>query len=186
MAESKILPVRTSSDPNSAADINELSAEAFDKGGVEQLIQIIEEASPADDDLVLFERVSDGSLRRVKKSNLGVTAFGISFNLTGVAVTGTKQAQILMPAGATISKVIIYSDTQPTGSSIIVDVNINGVTIFTDQGKRPEIAVSTNTDDSDTPDITALVQDSRISVDVDQKGSGVAGGDDLLVTIVFL
>lgn len=185
MAESKILPVRTSSDPNSSADINELSAEAFDKGGVEQLVQITEETSPGDDDFFVMERQSDGTLRRVIFSNVKGGSPGISFNLTGVAVTGTKQAQILMPAAATITKVITYSDTQPTGSSILVDVNINGVTIFTDQGKRPEILAGTNTADSDLPDITVLVQDSRLSVDVDQKGSSVAGGDDLIITIVF-
>ena len=114
-----------------------------------------------------------------------VGALGITFVLRGVASTGVKQTQILMPGAATISKVIIYSDTQPTGTSIIVDINIDGTTIFTTQSGRPEIAVSTNTDDSATPDVTALVQDSRVSVDVDQVGSTIAGGDDLIVTVVF-
>jgi hypothetical protein len=184
MAESRILPVRTSADPNSAADINELSAEALDKGGSEQIVQITEATSPAGDDLFLMERDSDGALRRVKKSSL-VGPAGITFVLRGNAFVGTKQTQILMPASATISKVIIYADTAPTGATLIVDINKNGTTIFTDQGKRPEIAISGNIADSDTPDVTALAQDDRVSVDVDQVGSTVVGGNDLMITVVF-
>jgi len=115
----------------------------------------------------------------------GGGALGLTFVLRGNAFTGVKQTQSLMPASATIEKVIIFSDIQPTGASIIVDININGVTIFTNQGKRPQIAAGTNTDDSDVPDITALVQDDRVGIDVDQVGSIIAGGNDLLITVVF-
>lgn len=112
-------------------------------------------------------------------------ALGITFVLRGDAYAGVKQTQILMPAGATIVKVITYVDTAPTGASLIVDINKNGTTIFTTQSGRPEIAISGNTADSATPDITALAQDDRISVDIDQVGSTIPGGSDLLVTIVF-
>jgi len=109
---------------------------------------------------------------------------GIIFNL-GLASVGTKQGQALIPGTLTISKVKIYSDTAPTGASLIVDVNKNGVTIFTTQANRPQIVVAGHADDSGTPDVTALVEGDRVSVDVDQVGSTIAGGDDLLIVILF-
>ena len=108
---------------------------------------------------------------------------GIAFNL-GLASVGTKQAQALIPTFLTISKVKIYADNAPTGSSLIVDVNKNGVTIFTTQANRPEIAIDGHADDSGTPDVVNLAADDRVSVDVDQVGSTIAGGDDLLVAIL--
>ncbi|MBA7491381.1 hypothetical protein ES702_01926 [subsurface metagenome] len=108
---------------------------------------------------------------------------GFVFNL-GAIIVGTKFTQALVPSSFTISKVKIYSDTAPTGASIIVDVNKNGTTIFTDQGKRPEIAISGHADDSDTPDITSLTEGNRLSVDIDQVGSTIPGGNDLLVTVL--
>lgn len=109
----------------------------------------------------------------------------IVFNL-GLATVGTKQAQVLIPASYTISLVKIYADTAPTGATLIVDVNINGTTIFTAQGNRPTIAIAAHADDSGVPDVTALVEGNRLSVDVDQVGSTIAGGNDLLVTVVLV
>lgn len=108
----------------------------------------------------------------------------IVFAIPGDAYTQVKIAEMLSPAAITISKVKIYADTAPTGASLIVDINKNGTTIFTTQGNRPEIAISGNADDSGTPDVTAVSEGDRLSVDIDQIGSTVAGGDFLLVTIV--
>ena len=59
-----------------------------------------------------------------------------------------------------------------------MDVNHNATTIFTTQANRPAIAISGNTDDSDTADGDVTVADGEyISVDVDQCGSTVAGAD---------
>ncbi|GAH35802.1 unnamed protein product, partial [marine sediment metagenome] len=107
---------------------------------------------------------------------------GIVFNL-GLASVGSKQAQALIPGNLTISVVKIYADTAPTGASLIVDVNKNGSTMFTTQGNRPEIVIDGHSDDS-TPDVTALAIGDRLSIDIDQVGSIIAGGADLLVTIV--
>ncbi len=108
---------------------------------------------------------------------------GIVFNL-GLASVGTKQAQALIPYFLTISKVKVYSDNAPTGASLIVDVNKNGVTIFTTQANRPQIAIGEHADDSGTPNVVNLSAGDRLSVDCDQVGSTVAGGDDLLVSVI--
>ena len=109
---------------------------------------------------------------------------GITFNL-GLAAVGTKLAQALIQGTFSISKVKIYADTAPTGASLIVDVNKNGTTIFTTQANRPEIAIDGHADDSGTPDVTALAEGDRLSVDIDQVGSVIPGGDDLLVTVIM-
>lgn len=71
--------------------------------------------------------------------------------------------------------------TPSTGASVIVDVNLDGTTIFTTQGNRPTVAAATYTA-TGTPDVTAIPDGSYLTVDIDQIGSGVAGAD-LLVQI---
>lgn len=109
---------------------------------------------------------------------------GICFILKGEATTGAKKTQALIPCPLTISTVIVYSDVAPTGASLIADINKNGTTIFTTQGNRPEVAIGGHADESGTPNITSLAKGDRVSVDVDQVGSTVKGGDDLLVTVI--
>ena len=108
---------------------------------------------------------------------------GVVFNL-GLASVGSKQAQALIPGNLTISVVKIYADVAPTGAALVVDVNKNGVTIFTTQANRPQIASGGHADDSGTPNVVNLAAGDRISVDVDQVGSTIPGGNDLLVVIV--
>ena len=86
----------------------------------------------------------------------------------------------------TISKVKIYAKSAPTGASLIIDVNKNGTTIFTTQGNRPEIAIDGHSDDSGTPDETSLLAGDYLSWDIDQIGSTIAGGNPVLVTVIFV
>ena len=109
---------------------------------------------------------------------------GICFILKGEATTGAKKTQALIPCSLTISKVIVYSDVAPTGASLIVDINKNGTTIFTTQANRPQVAIGEHFDESGTPNITSLTKGNRVSVDVDQVGSTVKGGNDLIVTVI--
>lgn len=73
--------------------------------------------------------------------------------------------------------------TAPTGSSAIVDVNINGTSIFTEQANRPTILAGEITSGVVTVmDVTALASGDYFTVDVDQIGS-VTPGRDLTVLI---
>lgn len=67
--------------------------------------------------------------------------------------------------------------TQPTGATAIVDINLNGTTIFTTQANRPTIAVSTNTAQGGAPDVATIPAGSFVTFDVDQIGSTVAGAN---------
>lgn len=125
---------------------------------------------------------------RVKATEDGlefvVDIHGICFVLKGEATTGTKKTQALIPCSLTTPSVIVYSDDAPTGTSLIVDVNKNGTTIFTTQGNRPQIAIGAHYDESGTPDITSFAKGDRVSIDVDQVGSTVKGGNDLIITVI--
>jgi hypothetical protein len=67
--------------------------------------------------------------------------------------------------------------TAPTGASLIVDVNKNGVTIFTTQANRPTITAGSNGGTLATPDVTTLADGDYLTVDIDQVGSSIAGAD---------
>lgn len=78
----------------------------------------------------------------------------------------------------TIQGVRASVGTAPTGASILIDVNVNGTTIFTNQGNRPTIAVSGNTSGKVTNmDVTTVANGSYMTVDIDQTGSIVAGSN---------
>lgn len=135
----------------------------------------------ADDDHAHYYNQARGDSRYQK---IGDDIHGICFILKGEATVGAKKTQALIPCSLTISKVIAYSDEAPTGASLIVDINKNGVTIFTTQANRPQIAISEHYDESGTPNITSLVKGNRVSLDVDQVGSTIKGGSDLMVTVI--
>jgi hypothetical protein len=108
----------------------------------------------------------------------------LSFAVVGTLTTGTDKAPTLVaPCALTIVKVKVVVKTAPTGAPLIVDVNKNATTIFTTQGGRPIIAIGDTTNDSDTPDVTALAEGDKLTVDIDQIGSTVAGAD-LTVEVV--
>lgn len=78
----------------------------------------------------------------------------------------------------TITGVRASVGTAPTGASVIVDVNVDGTTIFTTQGNRPTIAVSTSTSGLVTNmNTTSVATGSYLTVDIDQIGSTVTGAD---------
>jgi hypothetical protein len=108
----------------------------------------------------------------------------LSFAVTGTLTTGTDKAPtIVAPCTLTITKVKLVVKTAPTGAAIIVDVNKNGTTIFTTQDNRPQIAIGATTGDSGTPDVTALAEGDKLTIDIDQIGSTIAGAD-LTVEVV--
>jgi hypothetical protein len=101
----------------------------------------------------------------------------LHFFIAGAQTTGTKKAQALVSRAGVITGVRAYLDTPPTGAAFIIDCNINGVTAYTTQTNRPTVAISGNASTTTAPDVTTVAAGDRISVDVDQIGSSVAGSD---------
>lgn len=115
-----------------------------------------------------------------RKSRIGLY-FQQAFHVTGAQTTGTAknepQEYWQMPYPAEIDEVRIHLGTANTGATFLVDVNINGTTIFTTQANRPTIAISGTDATSGAPDTTKFAKNDRLSFDVDQIGSTIAGSD---------
>ena len=111
----------------------------------------------------------------------GATGSGIgvvTFNQPGVLSTGTGTQPFPFPFAATILGAVASVTTAPTGAAIIVDVNLNGVSIYTTQANRPTIAAGNQTVTTmPVPDVTAVAQFATVTVDIDQIGSTIAGSD---------
>ena len=124
-----------------------------------------------------------GTLADGSHSNAKVTTT-LSFAIVGTLTVGIDKAPtILAPCTLTIVKVKLVVKTAPTGAAIIIDVNKNGTTIFTTQANRPQIAAGATQGDSGTPDVTALAEGDKLTIDIDQIGSTIAGAD-LTVEVV--
>jgi len=88
-----------------------------------------------------------------------------------------------MPSSATVTRVRASVSQAPVGASIIVDVNLNGTTIFTTQANRPTILAAGFTDTS-IPDVTSVVAGDYLTIDIDQVGS-TTPGSNLTVQVEF-
>ena len=78
----------------------------------------------------------------------------------------------------TITAVRASVGIAPEGSSVIVDLNINGTTIFTNQANRPTIPPGVDTSGKVTNmDITKVEPGQYMTLDIDQVGSVTPGGD---------
>lgn len=105
---------------------------------------------------------------------LGIACSDETTDLT----TGTGKAEFQIVDGAfTLSAIYATVTTAPTGSTIIVDVNLNGTTLMTTN----KISIDTSEKTSDTAatqpalTTTALTENGVITVDIDQVGSSTAG-----------
>lgn len=101
---------------------------------------------------------------------------------TGNATTGTGKARFVNDTGETLRlrKVSLTVGTAPTGAALLVDVNVNGTSVFNPQSARPQVAIG-QTSGSAVPAVSGADVDvapgAVITVDVDQIGSTVAGAD---------
>lgn len=99
------------------------------------------------------------------------------FSLPGGQVVRIGTMRLPFPKASTILSVMSMAGTAPTGAAHVVDVNKNGVTIFTTQGNRPSIAAGAFASVERVPNVTAVAAGQYLTVDVDAVGSIVAGSD---------
>lgn len=100
------------------------------------------------------------------------------FSHSGIPTVGAGTSRYRFPFPVEILGVTAAVNTAPTGASLILDVNKNGTTIFTNQVNRPTIAASAfATTTEPTPNVTTIASGDYLTVDRDQIGSTVAGSD---------
>ena len=97
-------------------------------------------------------------------------------NETGNLTVGVDKFTFRMPYAFTLTDVRASVNTAPVGSSVIVDVNENGASIFS-----TEVSIDTTEKTSVTAAVPAVIsdpdlaEDSEITIDISQIGSTTAG-----------
>lgn len=96
---------------------------------------------------------------------------------TTALTAGTAKRTFRMPFAATLTGVRASVNTAPTGQALIVDINESGTTVLStklsiDAGEKTSTTAASAAVISDT----VLADDAEITIDIDQVGSGTAGG----------
>lgn len=102
------------------------------------------------------------------------------FSLPGQAFVEVGRLRYPFPFGGEMTWAVAAVNVAPTGASIIVDVNVDGVSVFS-PGGRVEIPAGSNIS-ALHPIAFTLTPFQVVTVDVDQVGSSLPGGD-LTITI---
>lgn len=106
------------------------------------------------------------------------------FSMDGNLIIKVGTARWRVVGSLIIRNIVATVGTTPTGADVIVDVNLNGTTIFTDQSFRPTISPGSNDSGVTSPDVTNLSEGDYLTVDIDQVGSSFPGAD-LTVQVVL-
>lgn len=92
---------------------------------------------------------------------------------------------LVIPFNASIKKVIAQVNSTPSGSDLIIDININGTSIWdTNQVNRLTILDGVLSGSQDTFDTVNISENDVITIDIDQVGS-TSAGQDLSVFIIL-
>lgn len=83
----------------------------------------------------------------------------------------------VVPRACTIAFVFIHCKETGSADSTIIDINLNGTTIFTTQGGRPSLAFddANAVAKSGTPDVVDLVEGDVLTCDIDAIAVGAEG-----------
>jgi len=111
------------------------------------------------------------------------TTRSMLFYIDDVLKVETNAIGFIAPMNLTITEIRLAVDTAPTGANLIIDINKNGTTLYTTQANRPTITVSGTSSTATLPDVLNIAIGDKISLDIDQIGSTVAG-ENLSVTII--
>jgi hypothetical protein len=126
---------------------------------------------------------------RMIDAAIGGSAGGIlaEFSFVGNITVGAKPFRWYppIPSGRTaiVQQAALMIGTAPTGQPLVVDVNKNGLSVFSGVAAQPQLAVGQNFGISGLSGI-ALSPTDFLTIDVDQVGSGVPGAD-LVVQVRF-
>lgn len=106
----------------------------------------------------------------------------IHVSAAGALTVKSGPFKIPIPFAGVIESVQITAGTASAGASIIADLNLDGVTMYTTQTNRPTLAAGAVIATATLPDVTTVAAGQYFTVDIDQVGSTTAGSD-LLVAI---
>jgi hypothetical protein len=128
-----------------------------------------------DEQTVIVEHGSRGPTGAIGPTGIG-TSFQC-FSAPGTLSIKTGKGRFYAPADFDIVGLTVSCGTAPVGQSIVVDINKNGSTIYTNQANRPSISGSNFYALATIPNITSISAGDYITVDIDQVGLTFAGSD---------
>jgi hypothetical protein len=112
---------------------------------------------------------------------LGIEPFAFSRASMYLSTGGVP---LLLDGDYTLESYTLACGTAPVGADIILDVNKNGVSLFTTQANRPTIPAGSLNGTTTLPDIKTFTAGDKITIDVDQIGSTFAGANlDLVLRL---
>lgn len=132
-----------------------------------------------DEQTIVLEHGSRGPAGANGANGIGYTVQ--TFTAPGTLTVYTGKARWYAPVDFEILNITVSCGTAPTGASIVVDINNNGASIFTNPANRPHIFAGNNTAISVSPDNTILNAGEYLTVDIDQVGTTQAGTDLVVV-----
>ena len=130
----------------------------------------------ADGDVLVYDETSGDWLPNADVTKTIAGDWSGFIDGTLIVITNGS-GTFIVPRDCTISKVLIHCTDTGSAGSTIVDVNLNGTTIFTAPADRPELAY----DDVDkvaasgTPSVTDLTVGDILTLDIDQVATGAEG-----------
>lgn len=128
-----------------------------------------------------------GKLLAVKSDESGIEykaeTKSISFYIDDVLTVEEKAMSVIVPYDLEIKSIKMAVDTAPTGATLICDINKNGTTLYTTQANRPTIEIDATTETATLPDVVLISAGDKLTLDIDQIGSTVAGAN-LSVTVI--
>jgi hypothetical protein len=106
-----------------------------------------------------------------------------TWSLPGDAIVKRGVHRLALPFPCVLNTVQVTAGASPWGSSLIIDLNANDVTIFSTRENRPTIMAGEHASGLMVPDVKNLIVGDYLTVDIDQVGSSTSGGD--LTVIVW-
>lgn len=132
-----------------------------------------------DDEITLVE-VSDTEYLEIYEGSFGtptaVAAENLPFTHAGALTAGVGTIGYPIKGGTfTIVSIAARLGTAATGSSVIVDVNKNGATIYGTQSSRPTFPAGSLNATIGSHTVSQLTDGDFLTVDIDQVGSTSPG-----------
>jgi len=143
--------------------------------------------NPTADEYLMYEGTSGSYISdpmASEKEVLGTKMIGF-ISSGSLAGTGAIPTRILSPWNGTTRKVTVSANDPPGGANLIVDVNQNGTTIFTDQNNRPVILAGEYSGETEDIDINSVSLNDVFTADLDQIGTSGSPGSDIRIMIVI-
>jgi len=110
----------------------------------------------------------------------------IGWYLTGTLAVGTNKSAVISWDGGctfTITKVVAVAKTGPVGADLILDINLDGTSIWNaTPANRIKIADGATAGSQTSFDDNTIADGQDVTIDVDQIGSGTAGAN---VTVII-